>query len=170
MIISANLKSGRDSGEHLCKEIVLFKLIYDRSFEIAKSDEKSLEARENCLKILARLAEEGIFENVSQLIVKSKRLFSPRFFQICCSMSNLEKIEIRNPNVQFADVAHFFRSCPNIIELKLVNMKVAFPFGEFEIDEDLKNQLKLGFQRLQRVELRCNVQYSSREIFLQILT
>ena len=169
-MISSNWKSGGDSGEHFCKEIVIFKLIYDRPFEIEKSDDKSLETRETRLKILARLAEEGIFENISQLIVTAKKLFSPRFFQIACSMINLKKIEIWDPNVQFTDLAHFFGSCPKLIELKLVNMNVKFPYGEFEIDEDLKHQLKLGFKRLGRVELRCNVQYNSWRIFLQILT
>jgi hypothetical protein len=157
-------------GEHLCKEIVPFKLIHDRSFEIAWSDDNSLEACEKSLKILERLADEGFFENIFQLIVTAKRLLSPRVFRILCSMSNLEKIEIWDPNVQFTNLAHFFRSCPNIIELKFVNMNVDFSMAKFKINKDLINQLNLGFQRLQRVELKCDVHYESWRMFLKILT
>jgi len=165
-----NWKSRRDLSEHLCKEIVLFKLIYNRSFKITRSGDNSFEACENRLKILERLAQEGIFDNVSQLIVKAEKLFSPRFSQIVCSMSNLEKIEIRDRKVQFADLAHFFRSCPKLIKLKLADMNVDFPMGKFKIVKNLKNQLKLGFQRLERVQLKCNVQYDSWRMFLKILT
>jgi hypothetical protein len=164
-----NWKSRRYKSEHLCKEIVLFKLIHNRSFKIARSGDNSFEACENRLKILERLAQEGIFENVSQLIVKAEKLFSLRFSQIVCSMSNLEKIEIRDRKVQFADLAHFFRSCPKLIKLKLVDMNVDFPMGKFKI-VDLNNQLKLGFQRLERVKLKCNVHYDSWRMFLKILT
>ena len=91
----------------------------------------------------------------------------PGFFQVIWSMEKLEKLVLFDCYfVTLEDLAHFFPSCRKLIELRVR----PFQCEEWEINEDLKNKLRPGFQRLRFFELDGNIDPLSWSVIQEILT
>jgi hypothetical protein len=72
-------------------------------------------------------------------------------------MRNLKTLRLWGNELTLGDLAHVFQSCPQITNLFLDN----FRYTMFEMSEQLKIQLRSGFERLQ-----CFAFESSINIFL----
>jgi hypothetical protein len=104
---------------------------------------------QSLLTILERLAGEGYLQNNRQLgEFESDSFHISSYSRVISSMKTLEKLELES-YMSFGDLAHVFQSCPKLTELKIT----AFEFEMEEMGEDLKNQLRPGFQRLRRLYL-----------------
>jgi hypothetical protein len=69
-------------------------------------------------------------------------------------MNNLEKLELLNLELTLTkNVPQLFRSCPKLTEMRL---KLA-ETQKLEMGEELENELRLGFQRLRRLELDWDI-------------
>jgi hypothetical protein len=113
---------------------------------------------ESCLTILERLVAGGFFKNNRQMIVEiSWRWPSiPRFYQVLRSMAHLEKLSLLNWKLRLTqDVPKLFQSCPKLTELHL-KLDDSLNLG-LEIDEELKNELRSGFQRIRLLELHWDI-------------
>jgi hypothetical protein len=122
----------------------IFKLDYSISEGLKKQSR---------LITLERLADEGCFRNNRQFVVNFFRSFTVRLFRIICSMNNLEKLHLFECSLTHAaikDLAHVFRSCPKLTELNLGLVKSS---TKLEMNEELKNELRPGFERLRLLEL-----------------
>ena len=127
-------------------------MFLDRSLNDKKSYyEQKYESR---LIALERLVEGGNFLNVRQMIASSWWPSIPRFFRVICSMTNLEKIELMNLEMALIeeDLARLFRSCPKLTELHLALCDLPL-----ETNEELKNELRSGCQRLKIFELHWDI-------------
>ena len=122
---------------------------------------------ESRLNVLERLAGEGYLQNNQQLIeFESDYSDIPSFVtKVICSMKNLEKLKLEN-FLTLEDLALVFQSCSKLIELNIS----AFKFEMDEIDEDVKNHLRPGFQRLRRLHLLCFIDSDSWPGFQEMLT
>jgi hypothetical protein len=106
------------------------------------------------LIILKRLAAGGFFKNNRQMIVEGSwsRPSISRFYQVLRSMAHLEKLSLLNWKLRLTqDVPKLFQSCPKLSELHL-KLDDSLNLG-LEIDEELKNELRSGFQRIRLLEL-----------------
>ena len=96
----------------------------------------------------------GFFKNNRQMILEGSWSWPciPRFYEVLRSMAHLEKLSLLNRKLGLAqDVAELFRSCPKLTELHL---KLDDWLNDrMEIDEELKNELRSGFQRIRLLEL-----------------
>jgi hypothetical protein len=118
---------------------------------------------ERVFNILERLAGEGYLINTQHLRdIGSYLLNNSSFVQVICSMKNLEKLEL-DYDLTLEDLAHVFQSCSKLIELEIT----AF---ECKMDEDIKNQLRPGFQRLRRLHLGWNVDNDLLTVMQEMLT
>jgi hypothetical protein len=116
---------------------------------------------------LERLANEEYFLNNRQMIMKLVRPFTARLFRVICSMNNLEKLHLFECNVthvEIKDLAHVFRSCPKLTELHLGLIKSV----KLEMNEELKNELRPGFERLRLFELDSYI--NSGPVIQEMLT
>jgi hypothetical protein len=107
------------------------------------------------LIILKRLADGGYFQNNRRMFVKFDCLFIARLFRIICSMNNLETLHLLECNLTLTeDLPHLFRSCPKLTELHVrlsdSNRDDSERFKR--MNEDVRNELRPGFQRLRLVE------------------
>ena len=125
--------------------------------------------RESLLKILELLVDEGFLKNNCELVISSpfiSRLLGSQYLHVIYSMNNLRKLDIVEYEVTFADLAHLFQSCPNIIHLHLK----LFRQDLWDIKDDLSlNQLILGFQKLQLLEVAGHFLHSGNKMVLEIL-
>jgi hypothetical protein len=140
----------------------------DRSLKIETSlcDLKDM----NRLITLERLANAGHFQNNRQMTAILCYDCNPRLLLVIHSMTHLEKLilwECVNLTLT-EDVLQLFRSCPKITELRisLFDPKRVECQRLNEMNEDAKNELRSGFQRL--VELDWTV-YSC-PVFQEIFT
>ena len=88
----------------------------------------------------------------------------PWMFQVIRSMNNLEKLSLLKCKLTLTDVSQLFRSCPKLTELRLMlfdNQKVG-------TGEELKNELRPGFQRLRRFEFDWDM--NSGQVVQEIFT
>ena len=125
-----------------------------RSLSIERPSDESL------LKILERLAGEGYLQNNrkfdvefngsqnnSHLDVQFDFSSNSRFVEVVCSMENLKLLDLLHYELTLEDLARVFQSCSKVTNLLIPakGRKMS------ELDEHLKNQLKIGFQRLRRL-------------------
>jgi hypothetical protein len=105
---------------------------------------------ENRMITLERLADGGFLKNNRQMIVILRWPSFPRFCQVVRSMTKLEKLEILDSKLTLTqDVPQLFQSCPKLTELRMKLVESQ----NLEMNEDLRNDLRSGFQRLQLFEL-----------------
>jgi hypothetical protein len=129
-------------------------------------DDNTAAARKSLLKILELLVDEGFLKNNCELVMQSGKPLGQRFLQVIHSMNNLEKLDIFEYDVTFRDLAHLFQLCPNIIHLRL---KLGGHDIIWDSEEDLsQNQLRLGFQKLQLLEIAGYI-FDSGNLVLEIL-
>ena len=108
------------------------------------------------LIMLERLSDGGFLKNNRQMIVTNYCGPSsiPRFFRLILSMNNLETLSLSEWKLTLTeDVPQLFRSCPKLTELRL---KLA-ESQKLEKNEELKNELRSGFQRLRLFELHWGI-------------
>ena len=137
-------------------------------------DDNTAAACKNLLKILELLVDEGFLKNNCELVISSAdcmvaqfegRTLGSRYLQVIYSMNNLEKLVILEYDMTVADLAHLFQSCPNIIHLRLK----LFRQDLWDMKDDLSlNQLILGFQKLQLLEVAGHFLHSGNKMFLEI--
>ena len=135
----------------------------------------SIKPNESLLKILERLAGKGYLQNnrqfkchlrLAQLFMKFDRSHSSCFFELICSMKNLEELNLFGYVLTPDGLAHLFQSCS-----KLTNLYIGIHYWEtLEIDERLKNQLKTGFQRLRCLKLGCSIDKVTWPVIQELLT
>jgi hypothetical protein len=104
--------------------------------------------------ILERLAARGFFKNNRQVIVI---YFWPSFsllFRFILSMTNLEKLSLSECKLTLTDLRQLFRSCPKLTELHIKLVEGL----KMEMDQFLKYELRLGFQRLRLLELHWDIE------------
>jgi hypothetical protein len=100
--------------------------------------------------VLERLADGGYFQNNREVIVNWCWPSVPRFSRFLHPMTKLEKLSLLKWDLTLTeDVPQLFRSCPTLTELHLR----LFESQKVEMNEELKNELRSGFQRLQLLEL-----------------
>jgi hypothetical protein len=119
---------------------------------------------ESLLTILKRLAVGKFFKNSRQWIVSYGLPRDPWLFQAICSMIHLEKLSLSECKLTLTDLPQLFRSCPKLTELHLM----LFDRQNVEMNEELKNELRPGFQRLRLVELKWDI--NSWQIIQEIFT
>ena len=137
-------------------------------------DDNTATACKNLLKILELLVDEGFLKNNCELVISSadcmvaqfeRRTLGSRYLQVIYSMNNLEKLVILEYDMTVADLAHLFQSCPNISHLRLK----LFRHDILESKNDLlQNQLRLGFQKLQHLQIAGHFLHSGNKMFLEI--
>ena len=103
---------------------------------------------------MGTLADGGFLANNRQWIVDVGWLRGPWMFQVIRSMNNLEKLSLLKCKLTLTDVSQLFRSCPKLTELHLG----LFDRRKLEMDEDQKNLLRPGFQRLRLFELEWGIE------------
>jgi hypothetical protein len=114
---------------------------------------------------LDRLAAGGFFKNNRQLIVRD---YWPSFQRLCRvlrSMTDLETLSLLNWKLSLTQgLPQLLRSCPKLTELRLKLVESQ----KVEMDEDLQNELRPGFERLRLVELELDIE--SCPVIQEILT
>ena len=103
------------------------------------------------LIILERLADEGCFQNNRRMFVKSVRPFIARLFQVIRPMKNLEKLHLLEFKLTLIeDIRQLFRSCPKLtgLRVRLFDPNRVERERFKQMNEELKNELRSGFQRL----------------------
>jgi hypothetical protein len=103
------------------------------------------------LKVLERLATGGFFKNNRQMIVYFNWKSIPRLFRVLRCMNNLETLSLLDWELTLTeDVPQFLQSCPKLTALRIRLLEIE----KLEMNNDLKNELRSGFQRLQLLELK----------------
>ena len=137
-------------------------------------DDNTAAACKNLLKILELLVDEGFLKNNCELVMSSAdcvvaqfegRTLGSRYLQVIYSMNNLEKLDIMEFDMTYRDLARLFQSCPNIthLHLKVVCQDI------WNTKDDLsQNQLRLGFQKLQLLEIIGSFLPSGNQMLLKI--
>ena len=118
------------------------------------------------LKIFEQLAEDGFLRNNRSLTVFESIPRRKKFFLSVCSMSNLEVLEMHDCKLIFDDLALLFKSCPRLTKLCLNPFKC----NKLGWDQDMKNSLKPGFQRLKFFRLEGYVPEDSWSVIQEIFT
>jgi hypothetical protein len=141
-------------------------MVLDRSLEDGNylKDESSV-------IILERLADGGYLQNNRRVFVKCFRPFIARLFRVIRSMNNLEKLNLLCCNLTLTkDLPQLFRPCHKLTNLRI---RLSDPSGAErerlnKMNEDLKNELRSGFQRLRLLELYWEIDScpAFQEVFL----
>jgi hypothetical protein len=109
---------------------------------------------ESLLTILKRLAGGGFLANNRQWTVSYGWSRGPWLFDVIRFMKNLKKLSLLKCNLTLTDVPQLLRSCPKLTELHLR----LFDGQILEMNEDLKNLLRPGFQKLRLFELEWGIE------------
>jgi len=131
----------------------------DRSLD----DRQYLMKPDSRLVSLERLADGGYFKNSRKMKVNWYLPSVPFLFRVIRPMNNLETLSILEWELTLTDdLPQLFRSCPKLTELRLK----LFESKKLEMNEELENELRSGFQRLQIFELRWDIDSGpvSREV------
>ena len=116
-------------------------------------------------ELLERLSNGGLLKNNRQMVVKWQWPSNRQLFRVIGSMNNLETLSLFEWNLTLTeDVPKLFRSCPKLtrLRLKLVESQ------KLELNEELKNDLRPGFQRLKIFEFKWKIE--SGPVIQEILT
>jgi len=121
---------------------------------------------ESHLMILNRLVDRGLLKNNREMFVSLCRRSAPLIFRVIHSMTHLEKLSLSEWTLTLTeDVPKLFRSCPKLTEL---HVGIDESQEKLEMNEDLKNELRPGFERLRLFELDSYI--NSGQIITEILT
>ena len=85
------------------------------------------------------------------MFVKSVRPFIARLFQVIRPMNNLEKLHLLECKLTLIeDIRQLFRSCPKLtgLRVRLFDPNRVERERFKQMNEELKNELRSGFQRL----------------------
>jgi hypothetical protein len=124
---------------------------------------------DSLLAILELQSKRGLFQNNRQLDMPLGLSHEPRFFSDICSMYKLEKLNLKGSKLRIDyDLAHLFQSCLKLSELHLETS--AWLPSKLKMEEELKNHLRLGFQRLRLFELNCHFGSNAWPTIQEIVT
>ena len=114
--------------------------------------------------IFERLVAGGFLTNNRRLSVTCHVSYIPQYCQDICSMKKLEILKLYYV-MKLEQLVPLFGSCPKLVELDLalVNGK------ELEIDEQQKNVLVQGFQRLELLKFQCIIDIHSLPVIQEML-
>jgi hypothetical protein len=130
-------------------------MTFNRSLEVSIGSD---------INFLNRLIAEGFFNNNRQLAVSHCHSFSYLTYKLIRSMKNLETFHSSYLSyVTLEDLACLFRSCP-----KLTQLHFRLPERQ-ELGEDLKNELRSGFQRLEHLSIDCHMDNDSFLVIREML-
>jgi hypothetical protein len=151
-------------------------MIVDRSLQIkvtplisgeaARAEQGAATGR--FLNILEGLAEKGFLKNTRQVIVKSDILRSHRIYDAICQMENLEKLDLLGCKLKLEQLKRVFRFCPKLVELYWYPL--TYPRDNWAMDEELRNGLRPGFQRLKIFKFKCAIDKKSWPWIQEMLT
>ena len=153
-IVFASWKSGKTSSEHFVNSFwqhssTLSIMIVYRSFRITRSSYSFKEVSEyaRSLKIFKQLVDGGFLENNRHLVASYIPCDDiPQLLRDTCSMTKLQKLNLLQCDLKLEQLLRVFRSCPELTELHC-----ELPVSEkLEMDGNLINVLRQGFQRLRR--------------------
>ena len=114
--------------------------------------------------ILNRLVDRGLLKNNREMFVGFCHV--PLIFRVIHSMTHLEKLSLSEWTLTLTeDVPKLFRSCPKLTEL---HVGIDESQEKLEMNEDLKNELRPGFERLRLLVLESSIH--SGQIIPEILT
>jgi hypothetical protein len=108
---------------------------------------------EDLLTILKRLADGGFLANNRQWIVDVGWSRGPWLFEVIRSMTNLETLSLLDCQLTLSDLPQLLRSSTKLtyLRLKLIDRL------KLEMNEELKNELRSAFQRLQIIGLSWDI-------------
>jgi hypothetical protein len=124
------------------------------------------DSADESLIILEWLAAGGYLQNNYWLLVEFSCSRSSPFFEVICSMKNLGTLRLMDDELTLEDLAYVFQSCSKINNLYISK----FEFAMFEMSEHLKNQLRLGFQRLRFFGFTSSINKVSWPVIQETLT
>ena len=123
-------------------------MIFGRFLTIFDQYDEALHSK-SC-EILKILVEEGLLKNNREFGVIFIPRSVPLILRVIRSMTQLEKLSLSEWKLTLTeDVPKLFRSCPKLTELRLKVVESQ----EFEMNEELQNELRAGFLRLRLLEL-----------------
>jgi hypothetical protein len=126
-------------------------MFFDRSLSINRPVDNA--AKKSLLVILQQLIEGGFLKNVCQLVARFDWPHS-QFVEALCSMNNLRKLNASDCDLILEQLPHVFRNCPKLTDLHYYSkIPSLFESQTLNINEGVKNELRLGFQRLRFLEL-----------------
>ncbi len=126
--------------------------IFDRSLKNNPAGDR-VQIPEDLLTILKRLADGGFLANNRQLILDVGWSRGPWLFQVIRSMNNLETLSLLDCQLTLSDLPQLLRSSTKLtyLRLKLIDRL------KLEMNEELKNELRSAFQRLQIIGLSWDI-------------
>ena len=142
-------------------------MIFYRSFDITDqasywySSESSIIPRQ----VFERLVEGGFLANNCKLSVECHWSDIPQYCRDICSMKKLEVLSLKRV-LKLEQLVPLFGSCPKLVELDL-ELIVG---KELEIDEQQKNVLVQGFQRLEQFGLKSLIDNDSWPVIREMFT
>ena len=116
-------------------------------------------------QVFERLVEGGFFTNNRRLSVTCHWSLAPQYCRDICCMKNLEILNL-NCEMKLEQLVPLFWSCP-----KLVKMALELIVREkLEMDEQQKNVLVQGFQRLKFFHFEGHIDNDSWPVIREMLT
>jgi hypothetical protein len=140
-------------------------MIFYRSLQI--SDQASFSSEHSIIPrlIFERLLEGGFLTNNRRLSVTCGSSYIPQYCRDICSMKNLESLNL-HAEMNLEQLLPLFLSCPKLVELGLKLIVREKP----EMDEQQKNVLVIGFQRLKVMNLQSRINNDSWPVIGEMLT
>ena len=116
-------------------------------------------------ELLERLSNGGLLKNNRQMVVKWQWPSNRQLFRVIGSMNNLETLSLLEWKLSLTQgLPQLLRSCPKLTELRLKLVENQY----VEMDVDLENELRPGFQRIRLLDLYWDIE--SGPVIQEILT
>jgi hypothetical protein len=140
-------------------------MIFYRSFDIIDGISYSSKSSMLPRQVFERLVEGGFLTNNRKLYVRCHLSHFPQFQRYICSMKKLENLTL-SCEMKLEQLLPLFRSCPKLVRLnfKLISSE------KLELDEQQKNVLVQGFQRLEDLWFKIHIDNDSLPVIREMLT
>jgi hypothetical protein len=141
-------------------------MIFYRSFNII--DRASYPSSQSSIiprQVFERLGDGGFLTNNRKLFVRCHWSHFLQFQRYICSMKKLEILTL-SCGIKLEQLLPLFWSCPKLVRL---NFKL-IASEKLELDEQQKNELVQGFQRLEKLWLKSHIDNDSLPVIREILT
>ena len=139
-------------------------MIFGRSLKFFDHNE-ALQSK--CYEIFKRLVDDGVLKNNLEMSVTCYSWSHiPQLLENICSMKKLHTLELSNCEITLEQLSTLFRSCPDLVELSMeldVEQKL-------EMDDNLKNDLRRGFQKLKILIFYGHIDNDSWPAIKEIVT
>ena len=140
-------------------------MIFYRSFNIF--DRASYSSKSSIIprQVFERLVEGGFLTNNRKLSVRCHLSHFPWFQRYICSMKKLEILTL-SCGMKLEQLLPLFWSCPKLVHL---NFEL-IASEKLELDEQQKNVLIQGFQRLEHLRFKSHIDNDSWPVIREMLT